>query len=110
MWAGESECFFLPPIRLIFEWIENPKKLEALIIVDIQNDFLAGGSLAVPRGNEVIPVINAIQNEFDLIVSVFISKKTVSWLEFEINLKVESKSEYSKYRLSNFFRNVPSER
>jgi len=43
--------------------------LEALIIVDIQNDFLAGGSLAVPRGNEVIPVINAIQNEFDLIVA-----------------------------------------
>jgi len=30
----------------------------ALIIVDVQNDFCEGGSLAVPKGNEVIPVIN----------------------------------------------------
>jgi nicotinamidase-related amidase len=31
---------------------------KALIIVDVQNDFCDGGSLAVPSGNEVIPVIN----------------------------------------------------
>ena len=31
---------------------------EALIVVDVQNDFLQGGSLAVPEGNEVIPVLN----------------------------------------------------
>ncbi len=31
---------------------------DALIIVDIQNDFLPGGSLAVPGGNEIVPVIN----------------------------------------------------
>jgi nicotinamidase/pyrazinamidase len=30
----------------------------ALIIVDIQNDFLPGGALPVPKGDEVIPVIN----------------------------------------------------
>jgi nicotinamidase/pyrazinamidase len=34
------------------------KKGDALIIVDLQNDFLAGGSLEVPHGNEVIPVLN----------------------------------------------------
>jgi len=34
------------------------QKGDALISVDVQNDFLAGGSLAVPRGNEVIPVMN----------------------------------------------------
>lgn len=31
---------------------------DALIIVDVQNDFLPGGSLAVPRGYEIIPVLN----------------------------------------------------
>lgn len=31
---------------------------DALIIVDIQNDFLAGGSLAVPDGDAVVPVLN----------------------------------------------------
>lgn len=43
--------------------------MKTLIIVDIQNDFLEGGSLAVPNGNEVIPVINQIQNDFDLLVA-----------------------------------------
>ncbi|MDO8248216.1 MAG: isochorismatase family protein [Rhodoferax sp.] len=31
---------------------------DALVIVDVQSDFLAGGSLAVPRGDEVIAVLN----------------------------------------------------
>jgi nicotinamidase/pyrazinamidase len=31
---------------------------DALVVVDVQNDFLPGGSLAVPRGNEVILVLN----------------------------------------------------
>ncbi len=31
---------------------------DALIIVDVQNDFLPGGNLAVPRGDEVVPVLN----------------------------------------------------
>jgi nicotinamidase/pyrazinamidase len=29
-----------------------------LIVVDVQNDFLPGGSLAVPQGDEIIPVLN----------------------------------------------------
>lgn len=42
----------------------------ALIIVDVQNDFCEGGSLAVPNGNDVIPVINKLrrQKDWDLIV------------------------------------------
>lgn len=44
-------------------------KTHALIIVDIQNDFLKGGSLEVSNANEVIPVINQLQNQFDLIVA-----------------------------------------
>lgn len=31
---------------------------DALIVVDIQNDFCAGGSLAVPDGDAVVPVLN----------------------------------------------------
>jgi nicotinamidase/pyrazinamidase len=31
---------------------------DALVVVDVQNDFLPGGSLAVPRGDEVVPVLN----------------------------------------------------
>lgn len=33
--------------------------MNALIVVDIQNDFLPGGSLAVPEGRAVVPVANA---------------------------------------------------
>ncbi len=34
------------------------KQGDALIVVDVQNDFLAGGSLEVPQGNEIIPIFN----------------------------------------------------
>ncbi len=42
----------------------------ALVIVDVQNDFCEGGSLAVPDGNSVIPPLNALraQGGWDLIV------------------------------------------
>lgn len=42
--------------------------MKALIIVDVQNDFLPGGSLAVPGGDKIIDVINKIQNSFELVV------------------------------------------
>jgi nicotinamidase/pyrazinamidase len=41
------------------------QKGDALISVDMQNDFLAGGSLAVPHGNEMIPVMNRYINAFE---------------------------------------------
>lgn len=31
---------------------------DALVIVDVQNDFIPGGSLAVPHGNEIVSVLN----------------------------------------------------
>lgn len=34
------------------------ERTDALVIVDVQNDFLPGGSLAVPGGDEIIPVLN----------------------------------------------------
>ncbi len=42
---------------------------KALILVDLQNDFLPGGALAVPRGHEVIPVANLLQLHFDRVVA-----------------------------------------
>ena len=41
----------------------------ALILVDLQNDFLPGGALAVPEGDQVIPVANRVQVLFDLVVA-----------------------------------------
>lgn len=43
--------------------------MNALILVDIQKDFLPGGALAVPHGDEVVPVANRVQSNFDLIVA-----------------------------------------
>jgi nicotinamidase/pyrazinamidase len=43
--------------------------MKTLILVDIQNDFLPGGALAVPGGDEIVPVVNALLPAFDLIVA-----------------------------------------
>jgi nicotinamidase/pyrazinamidase len=40
-----------------------------LIIVDLQNDFLPGGALAVPHGDEIIPIANELQLKFDLVLA-----------------------------------------
>ena len=40
----------------------------ALLIVDIQNDFLPGGALAVPAGDEVIPAVNRLAQRFDKVI------------------------------------------
>lgn len=42
--------------------------MKALIVVDVQNDFCPGGSLAVPNGDEVIPVINKLLPHFDMVI------------------------------------------
>jgi len=39
-----------------------------LIVVDVQNDFCPGGALAVPRGDEVVPIINRLAARFRHVV------------------------------------------
>jgi nicotinamidase/pyrazinamidase len=39
-----------------------------LIVVDVQNDFCPGGALAVPKGDEVVPVINRLAARFESVV------------------------------------------
>src|SRR5215831_2449816 len=43
--------------------------MKALILVDLQNDFLPGGALAVSQGDEVIPLADELQQRFDLVVA-----------------------------------------
>ena len=43
--------------------------MRALILVDIQNDFLPGGALAVPDGDAVVPVANALMPGFSRVVA-----------------------------------------
>jgi len=46
----------------------KPSASSALIVVDVQNCFLPGGSLAVKDGDQVIPVINRIAKSFENVV------------------------------------------
>ncbi len=43
--------------------------MRALILVDLQNDFVPGGALAVPRGDEVVPLAGQLAARFDLVVA-----------------------------------------
>lgn len=42
--------------------------MEALLIVDVQNDFCPGGALEVPEGDTVVPVINKLSEKFDHVI------------------------------------------
>lgn len=50
---------------------------KALILVDIQNDFIPGGALAVPEGDAVINVANRAMKHFDLVIA------TQDWHPFD---------------------------
>ena len=41
---------------------------DALIVIDVQNDFCPGGALAVAGGDQIIPAINALMTEFQVVV------------------------------------------
>ncbi len=50
------------------EQIRTPDASSVLLAVDLQNSFMAGGSLAVPHGDEVVLIINALARHFANIV------------------------------------------
>jgi nicotinamidase/pyrazinamidase len=41
---------------------------DVLLIVDVQNDFCPGGALAIPRGDEVVPLVNRLAARFQHMV------------------------------------------
>lgn len=43
--------------------------MEALILIDVQNDFMKHGALEVPKASQIIPVIHAIQSSFPVVVA-----------------------------------------
>jgi nicotinamidase/pyrazinamidase len=43
--------------------------MNALLIVDVQNDFCPGGALAAPKGDKVVPVINKLIDKFKLVLA-----------------------------------------
>lgn len=43
--------------------------MKTLVIIDMQNDFIPGGSLAVPEGDQIVVLINQLQEKFDLVIA-----------------------------------------
>lgn len=43
--------------------------MKALVLIDIQNDFLVGGTLEVPNGNEIIDDVNSIIKNYAIVVA-----------------------------------------
>ena len=42
--------------------------MQALVVIDVQNDFCPGGALAVAGGDDIVQGINALMNEFDAVI------------------------------------------
>ena len=43
--------------------------MKALLLIDVQNDFMPGGALPVAGGTDIIPLLNSLQPRFDLVVA-----------------------------------------
>ena len=43
--------------------------MECLLLIDLQNDFMPGGALAVPEGDEVVEVANRLSRRFEYVVA-----------------------------------------
>lgn len=44
------------------------RSTDCLLVVDVQNDFMPGGALAVPRGDEIVPLVSRIAAGFAVVV------------------------------------------
>ncbi len=42
---------------------------DALLVIDVQNDFCPGGALEVPQGDQIIPIVNELTQRFPLVVA-----------------------------------------
>src|SRR5216683_3221040 len=50
------------------EQMMRPGEKDVLLVVDVQNDFCPGGALAVPGGDEIVPVVNRLGERFQHVV------------------------------------------
>jgi nicotinamidase/pyrazinamidase len=44
------------------------RSTDCLLVVDVQNDFMPGGALAVPRGDEIVALVNRVAADFAVVV------------------------------------------
>jgi nicotinamidase/pyrazinamidase len=42
--------------------------MRILLAIDVQNDFMPGGPLPVPEGDQIVPIINSIRDKFDRVI------------------------------------------
>jgi nicotinamidase-related amidase len=66
MRSSRNEALILKYDLLTHDFTDS---MNALLLVDIQNDFLPGGALAVPDGDAIIPLANKLQTKFPLVVA-----------------------------------------
>ncbi|WP_116367566.1 bifunctional nicotinamidase/pyrazinamidase [Parahaliea mediterranea] len=67
--VGLLACVSLLSACSTVDTTPGSEQRSALIIVDVQYDFLPGGALATAGGDAVIGIINALQPQFDLVVA-----------------------------------------
>src|SRR3954465_2444836 len=65
---GTSALVALAPTAIRAAASIKPDDASALLVIDVQNCFLPGGSLAVKEGEQVVPVINKISKAFSNVV------------------------------------------
>ena len=64
--GGLAATTLLPSTRI---WASiTPSPTSVLLVVDVQNCFLPGGTLAVPDGNKIIPIINSLGEKFQNVI------------------------------------------
>jgi nicotinamidase-related amidase len=70
-------------LLLLMSLIKLNINKDALLIVDLQNDFCPGGALPIPKGNEVVPLINDLIPHFKHIFTTqdWHPKKHISFIE-----------------------------
>ena len=57
-----------PPEHCGFMHEENAMAEEALIVIDLQNDFCPGGALAVAGGDEIVPLVNELVQQSEHVI------------------------------------------
>ena len=68
MAMGALACATLPATGVFAQAKIKPDAHSVLIVVDVQNCFMPGGSLAVKQGDEVVPIINKLAQSFQNVV------------------------------------------
>jgi nicotinamidase/pyrazinamidase len=50
---------------LLKSMVISVRPTDALLVIDVQNDFMPGGALAIPDGDAIVPLINSLAKKFD---------------------------------------------